>query len=35
MRGGKEGQNSMLALVTLNELVPARHPVRDREEACR
>lgn len=28
MRGRKEGQNSMLALVTLNELVPARHPVR-------
>jgi transposase len=28
MRGRKDGQNSMLALVTLNELVPARHPVR-------
>lgn len=28
MRGRKDGQNSMLALVTLNELVPARHPIR-------
>jgi transposase len=28
MRGSKSGQDSMLALVTLNELVPARHPVR-------
>lgn len=28
MRGRKSGQDSMLALVTLNELVPARHPVR-------
>jgi transposase len=28
MRGRKEGQDSMLALVSLNELVPARHPAR-------
>lgn len=28
MRGSKQGQDSMLALVTLNELVPPKHPVR-------
>jgi hypothetical protein len=28
MRGSKSRQDSMLALVTLNELVRARHPVR-------
>ncbi|MFZ5440165.1 MAG: IS5 family transposase [Myxococcota bacterium] len=28
MRGRKSGQDSMLALVSLNELIPARHPVR-------
>lgn len=28
MRGRKESQDSMLALVTLNELVPQRHPIR-------